>query len=256
MQNSLRRIRVAGVMLGLFFLSEPAFTYSQEELVSEDKTEPETLISQDAADQTQEEKLESDVSFGDTIVATEEGLLEPVVNDVLITKERTDSEVEKVSADVTITTDKTEYAAEISIDQSSGIVLGEAVKVTVTNKLKNDIFINPHGAMPFATLYFEIYKDQQWQVYQQVHEIAEYSPGFTFQRWLEKAKRIKSEDKSVAVKQVRYATDVDLFKGKYRLKLEYFIMPVMPETDYTAVDYLVYREANFRTACTDEFLIK
>jgi len=159
--------------------------------------------------------------------------------------------------DVSITTDKGIYTSKISADDYLATVRGEIIKIAIINNLEKDIYFKTGFVIPFSTLYFEIYKDGKWQTYNEMHGVAEYPFNFTFQKWLETATRLKPDERIIFEKNLDHSAEFNIFKGKYRFKLEYFSMPKEPEADYTKVDYATYKEeTNFETVYSGEFTIK
>jgi len=162
----------------------------------------------------------------------------------------------KYQKEVDVVTDRKEYKFELSRDDS--YIRGDLIKITITNGTKKDIYFDTGFIMPFTTLYFEIYKDGRWQIYNEMCGVAKYPANYTFQKWLETATRLKPKEKITIEKQFSYSIHFNLFKGKYRFKLEYFSMPNdRPKEDYSKTDYCIYREeANFDTVYSNEFIIK
>jgi len=157
---------------------------------------------------------------------------------------------------VAVATDRKEYKSRLSRD--NGYIRGGPIKITIANGTKKDICFNTDFIMPFTTLYFEIYKDGRWQIYNEKLGAAKYPPNYTFQKWLETATRLKPGEKITIEKELVCSIGFNLFKGKYRFKLEYFSMPDdRSKEDYFEADYCIYKEeANFDTVYSNEFIVE
>ncbi|MBU1871446.1 MAG: hypothetical protein KKH80_01410, partial [Candidatus Omnitrophica bacterium] len=127
--------------------------------------------------------------------------------------------------------------------------------------LEKDIYFDAGFIIPFTSLYFEIYKDGHWQIYDEMHGVAKYLLDFTFKRWLETAIRVKPNEKfTFRKKPVIYRSDIKIFRGRYRLRLEYYpnCSPESPEID--SIDYGVFRSEKtpncFAKIYSNEFIVE
>lgn len=163
---------------------------------------------------------------------------------------------------VSITTDKTVYKSRINKDDPHfQYIEVEPVEITVINNSEKDIYFGVGFIIPFTSLYFEIYKDGDWQVYNEMLGVAEYPGDFTFKKWLEGANRVKANEKiTFKEKPVIYRSDIDIFKGKYRLRLEYYPNCSPQPSGADSTDYAIFRSENeancFGRTYSNEFIIE
>lgn len=167
----------------------------------------------------------------------------------------TDIPIHSAPFGVTITTDKGIYNSNTGMYDY--YIQGDIMNITVVNHLEKDIFFKTGFIIPFCTLYFEIYNNGSWELYDDILGVAEYPDGYTFQKWLDGATKLSPNESLTFQYNLVHSSGFNMFQGKYRFRLDYFSTPDEPSVNYSNVDYYTYiSEANFVTVYSNEFTIK
>jgi hypothetical protein len=155
---------------------------------------------------------------------------------------------------VTITTDNGIYNSDTGINDDH--IQGDIINITIINHLDRDIFFDKWFIIPFCSLYFEIYNNGSWELYDDILGVAEYPASFTFQDWIEDATKLSPNESSTFQYSLSHSSGFKMFQGKYRFVLEYFCIPDEQLVNYSNVEFATYRiEANFVTIYSNNFTI-
>jgi len=158
------------------------------------------------------------------------------------------------SNDVLITTDKGIYNSDTGINDDQ--IQGDIINITIVNHLEKDIFFDTGFINPFCSLYFEIYNNGSWELYNDILGDTKYPYDFTFQKWLDIATKLSPNESLTFQYNLSHSSGLNMFQGKYRIKLDYFSIPNEPLVNYSDVDYATYRsEANFATVYSNNFTV-